>query len=62
MTCFNSKIKKDKIPKKQAKFTKVNISKLEKGDCGIDHDLLMNYDTTIAKSIFSIPIRRKKES
>jgi len=54
--------KKIKSLKNRLSSAESDISKLEKEIAGIDHDLLMNYDTTIAKSNFFDTYQKKKKS
>ncbi len=54
--------KKIKSLKNRLSSTESDISKLEKEIAGIDHDLLMNYDATIAKSNFFDAYQKKKKN
>jgi ATP-binding cassette subfamily F protein 3 len=54
--------KKLKSLKNKLSSTESDIAKLEKEIAGIDHDLLMNYDATIAKANFFDSYQKKKKS
>ncbi|MBC8766373.1 ABC-F family ATP-binding cassette domain-containing protein [Arenibacter sp. BSSL-BM3] len=54
--------KKIKSLKNRLSSTESDISKLEKEIASIDHDLLMNYDATIAKSNFFDTYQKKKKN
>tara|TARA_R110000868_G_scaffold252529_2_gene509181 strand:- start:11678 stop:13594 length:1917 start_codon:yes stop_codon:yes gene_type:complete len=54
--------KKIKSLKNRLSSAESDIAKLEKEIAGIDHDLLMNYDATIAKSNFFDTYQKKKKN
>jgi ATP-binding cassette subfamily F protein 3 len=54
--------KKLKSLKNKLSSTESDIAKLEKEIAGIDHDLLMNYDATIAKANFFDSYQNKKKN
>ncbi|MCK0190984.1 ABC-F family ATP-binding cassette domain-containing protein [Arenibacter sp. F20364] len=54
--------KKIKSLKNRLSSTESDIAQLEKEIAGIDHDLLMNYDATIAKENFFDSYQKKKKS
>ncbi|MBU2906840.1 ATP-binding cassette domain-containing protein [Arenibacter algicola] len=54
--------KKIKSLKNRLSSTESDIARLEKEIAGIDHDLLMNYDATIAKANFFDTYQKKKKN
>src|SRR5690606_14380919 len=54
--------KKIKSLKNRLSSTESDIARLEKELAGIDHDLLMNYDATIAKANFFDAYQKKKKN